>query len=165
MERIQYFCDAIGEGLGPCSSNPFLFEADDHQEKRIIALSKQFGEAQFFASMRVGSAYLWARAIDGKLVRLFYEGDGTRRVEGSETPEEKDLNFKFFDSSSPEPKEPGYWQRKDLTIVDEYSVLNVANKWSVDPSKLDRMGLTPALGLLGSPSANYAPNPNWRHDR
>lgn len=144
---------------------PFLFEADDHQEKRIIALSKQFGEAQFFASMRVSSAYLWARATDGRLMRLFYEGDGTRRAEGNETPEEKDLNFKFFDSSSHESKEPGYWQRKDLSFVNEYSVLSVANKWSVDPSKLDSMGLTPALGLLGNPSANYAPNPNWRNKR
>jgi hypothetical protein len=139
---------------------PFLFEADAHQEKRIIELSKRFGEAQFFASMRTSSAYLWARAANGKLVRLFYEGDGTRRTEGGQTPEEKQLNFKFFDSSSPESSQPGYWQRKDLTFVDDTCVLNVADKWSVDPSKLDQMGLTPAFGLLGSPSTNYAPKPN-----
>ena len=140
---------------------PFLFEADQHQEKRITTLSKQFGEAQFFASMRVSDAYLWARARNGKLVRLFYEGDGKRRTEGDETSEEKQLNFKFFDASSPESNQPGYWQRKDLTFPDELKVLKVADNWSIDPSKLDQMGLAPAFGLLGSPSASYAPNPKW----
>lgn len=164
-DEYQIFVTPSVKGWVLAVGIAFLFEADDHQEKRIIALSKQFGEAQFFSSMRVSSAYLWARATNGKLVCLFYEGDGTRRTAGDETTEEKQLNFKFFDPSSPESKEPGYWERKDFTYVDEDSVLSVASNWSVDPTKVDRMGLAPALGLLGSPSASYAPNPNWHHNR
>jgi hypothetical protein len=33
-----------------------LFEADDSQGKRILPLSNEFSDAQFFASMRISSA-------------------------------------------------------------------------------------------------------------
>ena len=32
---------------------PILYEADDHATERMIKLSQQFNEAQFFASMRI----------------------------------------------------------------------------------------------------------------
>jgi hypothetical protein len=69
------------------------------------------------------------------------------------------LGFRFFDASSPESTRLGYWQRKDLTHLDEDYVLKVAAKWSVDPSKLDKIGLPPLMGLIGSPSASYPPTP------
>jgi len=125
----------------------------------MIELSRKFGEAQFFGSMRTSDVSIWARASKGKLVRLFYEGDGSRRVQGNETDEEKALGLNFFDASSPEAKQPGYWQRKDLVYPDEEYVLRIAGKWSVDPSKLNQMGLPPSLGLLGGPSASYPPKP------
>lgn len=140
---------------------PILFEADDHAFERVVDLSKRFGEAQFFASMRVSSCYMWACASQGSLLRMFYEGDGQRRVLGEETATERELGFKFFDPSSPESQEPGYWERKDLTFPDEQSVLEVAAKWSIDPSKLDEMELPPAYGLLGKPSASYPPKPEF----
>jgi len=138
---------------------PIVWEADSHAVERMVELSKQFEEVQLFASMRTSSSYMWARTSKGKLIRLFYEGDGERRVTGEETAEEKALGFKFFDSSSPESQKPGYWDRKDLTYLDEEHVLQVAARWSVDPSKLDQMGLKPVLGLLGDPSASYPPKP------
>jgi hypothetical protein len=140
---------------------PLLFESDDHQTKRIVPLSKQFGEAQFFSSMRTSAAYLWARAVRGNVIRVFYEGDGTRREEGDKTDEEKQLGFRFFDASSPESTEPGYWQRKDLIHLNEDYVLKVAGKWSIDPSKLDQMGLPTLIGVIGSPSESYSPKPKW----
>lgn len=138
---------------------PIVWEADDHASQRMVELSRQFHEAQLFASVRTSSSYLWARASDGKLVRLFYEADGERRVLGDETEAEKALSFRFFDTSSPESNQPGYWQRSDLTYPKEECVLKVAARWSVDPSKVDQMGLAPSLGLLGSPSASYPPKP------
>jgi hypothetical protein len=161
-DEYQVFVTAPVKGWVLAVGVPFLFEADDHQETRIVPLSKQFGEAQFFASIRTSDAYLWARATKGEVVRLFYEGDGTRRTQGHETTEEEELGFRFFDSSSPESTQPGYWQRKDLTFVDETSVLKVADKWSVDPTKLGEMGLSPELGLLGSLSTDYRSKPKKR---
>jgi hypothetical protein len=80
-------------------------------------------------------------------------------VFGEETDAEKELGFNFFDGSSPESTQPGYWQRKDLRFPDEDCVLKIAAKWSVDPSKLSETGLTASLGLLGNPSASYPPKP------
>ena len=134
---------------------PILLEADDHAASRAMELSRRFGEAQFFASMRITDAYIWARAINGNLIRLFYEGDSQRREQGEKTEEEKDL--RLFDNSSPESNDPEYWKRKDLVFVDEQSVLKIAGKWSVDPSKLQEYGLAPALGLLGLHSENRPP--------
>lgn len=140
---------------------PILWESDDHAPARMVELSRGFGEAQFFASMRVSSSYVWAKATSGNLVRHFYEGDGQRHERGEETPEERALGLRFFDPPSPESSDPEYWKRADLVFVDEKHVLQVAGKWSVDPSKLGELGLAPSLGLLGKPSASYPPKPQF----
>jgi hypothetical protein len=138
---------------------PILYEADDHATERMIELSQQFGEAQFFASMRVSDAYVWARAVQGKLIRLFCEGDGERREVGEQTSAEKALGVSFFNAASPEASKPGYWERKDLVSPDEEHVLAIASQWSVNPIKLDQRGVAPILGLLGEASTSYPPRP------
>lgn len=69
---------------------PILWEVVNHAHERMVGLSKQFGETQLFASVRTSSCYLWARAVNGKLLRLFYNGDGERRVVGESTEAEKE---------------------------------------------------------------------------
>ena len=138
---------------------PVLFEIDDYATERITELSREFGEAQCFGSVRTSNCYTWARAKDGVLVRHFYDADGNHKETGEYTEEEKTLGAKFSDSSSAEAMEPGYWERKDIVGVEELTVLQVARLWSVDPSKLDQMGLEPSLGLLGKPSSSYKPKP------
>lgn len=138
---------------------PILYEADDHATDRMVELSRQFGETQLFASMRISSSYLWAKALNGKLERRFYDADGQHQETGEPTEAEKAMGLRFFNASSPEAKESGYWQRKDLVFVDEEHVLQIAGRWSVNPSKLDRMGLQPAMGLIGEPSGTYPPKP------
>ena len=140
---------------------PVLWEADHHATERMVELSSRFGEVQFFGSMRVSDVAIWARARDGQLLRRFYEGDGNRQEFGDQTDEEKSLGLKFFDSSSPESKEPGYWKRKDLTYPGEETVLEVAGAWSVDPSKLDQMGLPQESGLLGGVAEGWEPRPKF----
>ena len=48
---------------------PILYEADGHAPERMVDLSKQFGEVQFFANMRTSCSYIWARATQDRLVR------------------------------------------------------------------------------------------------
>ena len=138
---------------------PVVFEMDDYATERITKLSREFGEAQCFGSVKTSSAYTWARAMNGVLVRHFYDADGNHKEIGEYTEEEKTLGAKFSDSSSAEALEPDYWQRKDIVGVEEQTVLQVAGLWSVDPMKLGEMGLAPAYGLLGKPSASYKPKP------
>ena len=40
---------------------PIVWEIDSHAEERLARLSKQFGEAQLFGSVRTSDAYLWAK--------------------------------------------------------------------------------------------------------
>ena len=138
---------------------PVLYEADDHATERMVELSAQFGEAQFFASMRVTSSSIWARARNGKLLRRFYDCDGKHEETGTQSDEERALGLRFFDASSSEAQDPEYWNRKDLAYPDERHVLQVAGQWGIDPSKLDQMGLAPAAGLLGGVSIDYPPKP------
>jgi hypothetical protein len=94
---------------------------------------------------------------------LLPRGRGAALKIGDITDAEKEVGVKLFDASSPESSEPGYWQRKDLTFLDESYVLKIAAKWSIDPSKLDEMGLVGSLGLLGNPSSSYPPKPKPIH--
>jgi hypothetical protein len=158
-EEYKVFVTPPVVGWVMAVGTPILFEADAYAISRITALSKLFGEAEFFASMRTSSAYTWARAANGRLVRQFYEGDGERREVGDRTEDEKDLTSLFFDPSSPEADDPDYWKRTDLKYLDEEHVLVMAERWSVNPSKLDQMGLPAALGILGTPSSSYPPKP------
>ena len=140
---------------------PILCEADHHATDRMVDLSKEFGEVQFFGSMRISDVAIWARARNGQLLRRFYEGDGNRQEFGDQTEEEKALGFNFFESSSPEAKDPEYWKRKDLRYPGELEVLEIAGRWSVDPSKLDQMGLPSEAGLLGGVAEGWEPKPTF----
>ena len=70
--------------------------------------------------------------------------------EGEQTPEERDLGFRFFDERSPEASQEGYWERKDLSFPNEDCVTRLAGAWSLDPTTLDERFPVPGLGLLGN---------------
>jgi hypothetical protein len=59
------------------------------------------------------------------------------------------LGFRFFDARSPEANDPriDYWGREDLTFPNEDHVMQLAGKWSIDPTTLDERDL--ADGWLG----------------
>jgi hypothetical protein len=100
-------------------------------------LSRHFGEAHYFATHRVVESHTWARAVRGRLVRGYgWVGDRGETVwdEGEQTPEERDLCFRFFDERSSEASQDGYWARKDLRFPDEESVMRLAGAWSLDPT-------------------------------
>jgi hypothetical protein len=99
--------------------------------KLLTSLSRRFGEAQFYGSMRIDDAYAWARASRGRLVRAF-EYDGSEGVTlldvGAKTPAERSI---------------------DLHPPGEEDVLHVAGAWSVDPTKIDESLTTPGRGIVG----------------
>ncbi len=104
---------------------------------RLQPLSKTFGKALAFASHRVSSAYGWAKAVDGNIVRWFDLGDGEVSMnDGELTPIERRLAVHWDD---PE---------QFVVDVDENCVLQVAGGWSVDPRTLDDRDEPRAQGLL-----------------
>ena len=55
--------------------------------------------------------------------------------------------FAFFDGNAPEAQVDGYWEREDLTFPDESSVMQLAARWSLDPSSLSESA-DYGMGLL-----------------
>jgi hypothetical protein len=104
----------------------------------LSRLGKRFSDVQYFATHQVVEYHAWARVKNGIVVRQFaYLGERgeVRWDNGPPTPEEVRLGFKFNADKGPYP--------------DEEDVLHLAEAWSVNPMKLDTLGLPASLGLAG----------------
>jgi hypothetical protein len=124
-------------------------DRDRRFENRLVSLSDQFGEAQYFASMRVSDAYTWARAKGGYLDCMFEWADGQMHRQGNAKQVEEQVGLKFFDAASAAAKDPGYYKRNDLTYPDEEDVLKVATAWGLNPMKIETYPEAGATGFIG----------------
>lgn len=91
----------------------------------ISELSKVFGEVQGFATHRVSEYHHWILARQGKIERCFaFSGDEGKVLcnEGGLTDAEKQFPWNNLEHLN--------W------VPDERVVMDIAGKWSVDPSKL-----------------------------
>lgn len=136
-----------------CSVNMFIIKSqneDLHEVKNLLKiLSRVFGEAQYFFSFRTADCYIWMKAVNGKIARVYSICQGENiSIEGEPTNFEK--NYNFINTFSPEAKDSTYYERKDIFWPDEEFVMKVAENWSVDPSKLERRkDLFGKFGLIG----------------
>jgi hypothetical protein len=118
----------------------------------LNGLSAEFEEAHFFGTHRVVEFQSWMKSVNGKMVRAYtYVGEQgeTIRVLGEPTKAEEELIL--FDTLSDEAKNEEYFERTDLTYADEMLVMEIAEKWSVNPTKLtERSDIKNELGLVGN---------------
>lgn len=140
--------------LVACFKLPSLGERNHEQALITLmqTLSREFGEAQHFATHRVVEFHAWARYVHGSEVRAFaYLGErGETLVDrGPKTPGEIELNYNYFDERSPLVETEDYWGRDDLTYPDEQHVMEVAGKWSINPTLLNESDAEPATGWVG----------------
>ena len=115
----------------------------------LARLTKRFSEVQYFGSYRVVDAVTWARARNGKPIRMFTYADGEVYAnEGAQTPEEAELGFvdltglslqaacdKLFQVAEEEHAKPSS-ERRPRAFLDESDVIDLARAWSVDPTDL-----------------------------
>jgi len=93
-------------------------------------LSSAFGEAQFYATHRVVELHIWAKALNGKLIRAHgYIGESGEI---------------FWDEGKAEVPEVDI--RSD---INEETVMEMARAWSISPTDLDQHKSKPSLGLVG----------------
>lgn len=125
----------------------------------MLDLGTAFVEVQYFASYPELDFYAWARVIDGRLVRAFAINDeGVVWNKGRPSKEEAALGLKRFELR-------GVRGRKDDTgdeIVmypTESHMMQLALKWSLDPTRLSPIDGRPALGVIA-----FAPS-IWRAER
>ncbi len=123
------------------------------QEVKSIlqTLSKEFGEAQFFCTHRVTEYHCWIKAINGRINRVYsYLGESGENIAVEGEPTKFETTLQLINTFSDEAKDENYFEREDLVCADEDLVMQVAEHWSIDPSKLDdRQDIEPGLGLLG----------------
>jgi hypothetical protein len=117
-------------------------------------------EVQYFATHRVVELHAWARASPSGLARayMFIGESGDTVIDiGSKSAEETALGFAFADASAPEAQVDGYWEREDLTFPDENAVMQLAGRWSLDPSSFSESADF-GTGLLGAYLARPLPS-------
>lgn len=137
----------VGWGL-PCADTPAgIVEAKD----KLLLLSKEFGEAQYFITHRGVDYHLWMKAINGSVIRAYGFGEGENVIiEGDPTEFEERLNL--INTFSEESKHPNFYLAQNFTNPGEQTVMDIAGKWSVDPSILfERKDLKAGMGYLAKP--------------
>ncbi len=108
----------------------------------------EFGQAQYFGTLRTASYDSWMKAENGQIIRAYALVDGTNTiVEGEPTPVEQ--KYKLINTLSEEyENDPDYLDKVEWP--DESMTMEVAGAWSIDPQDLEnRNEISPTLGLLG----------------
>lgn len=119
-------------------------------KKLLKNVSKQFGECQIFLTHRVVDYHFWGLAKDGNIERLYsFIGESGENliIEGKPTEIEKQYNF--VNTFSEESKKENYWKRKDLDFPYEDSVMEIAEAWSINPTKIEDYQNVKGIGLIG----------------
>ena len=120
--------------------------------KWMESLAARFSDVQYFATHRVVEYHAWARFLEGREQRAFAylgESDETLVNRGQPTEGELQLGQTFFDGSSPEAESDEYWERDDLSYPDEQYVMQIAEKWSINPQTLEERTQPTEPGWIG----------------
>ncbi|TVZ08684.1 hypothetical protein JM80_1184 [Cellulophaga sp. RHA_52] len=114
-------------------------------------LSTEFGEAHFFGTNRVVEYHSWMKSKNGKMERIYsYLGESMENIKVFGEPTKAEEGLKLFNSLSEDAKNEAYFEREDLTYADEMLVMEIAEKWGVNPTKLStRTDIKKELGLAG----------------
>jgi hypothetical protein len=130
----------VGWGL-PSADTP---EGIREVKESLLLLSKEFGEAQYFITHRTVDYHLWMKAVNGSGIRAFGFGEGENVIiEGDPA------DFAARLDNAEEVSQKKFTIVQNFTNPGEQTVMDIAGKWSVDPSMLsDRNDLEPGLGIL-----------------
>ncbi|MBN1982735.1 MAG: hypothetical protein JW795_14475, partial [Chitinivibrionales bacterium] len=137
---------AVGEGLPAGDSEESVKEIKSILEK----ISKEFGEAQFFCTHRIVEFHSWMKAENGIVKRVYsYLGESGINVSIEGEPTEAEKGYNLINTFSEEAKQDTYYDREDLKYPDEEFVMEIAEKWSINPTKIEERNDIKGLGLLG----------------
>jgi hypothetical protein len=164
----------VGSSL-PYPTNETHHDIGKRFDVLFSRLMKRFDDVQFFGSHRVVGFVTWARALNGKPVRIFAFADEVMANFGEQTPEEAKLGFVDLGGLSPSDawdqifrvaEEQGTEIDKHVAsglsrreararvlqegrdaIPDETDVVDLAALWSINPSRPDDQDHPVGLGL------------------
>jgi hypothetical protein len=129
----------------------------DKSSPFLLDLGATFVEVQYFFSYPLIDFYAWARVIDGKLIRAFAIGDeGVVWNKGRPTKEERAMGLKLFELRGVKGRK-GDAGGEILLYPTESHLMQLAAKWSIDPTSLDAVKAEPGHGYVGIVPAKWRP--------
>ena len=115
----------------------------------LLDLGSQFIEVQYYLAYPALDCFAWARVIDGRVVRAYAINDeGVVWNKGKATKEEKTLGIKLYEVRGVK-KRKGDAEGELVLYPTEQHVMQLAGKWSLDPTRLETMMIKPAQGVIG----------------
>ncbi len=123
----------------------------------LISLGDTFVEVQYFSSMPALDYFAWARMIEGRVVRAFAIGDeGVIWNKGRPTKEEKAMGLKLFEFRGLRGRKGDAGSEIVLYPTEDH-LMELAAKWSIDPTGLGRTELPPGLGVVARTPLEWRP--------
>lgn len=120
----------------------------DKSTPLLVALGGRFVEVQYFFSCPAIDYFAWARMIDGRLTRAFAVGDeGVVWNKGKTTKEERALGLKLFELRGVRGRRGDAGGELILHPTEDH-VMRLAQRWSIDPTKLDKVPGPASLGVI-----------------
>lgn len=115
----------------------------DEQFEYLKNLSNKYDEVQFYGNFRGVGYSAWMKFKNGKTERAFSVADGKiYRNEGSLTElEEKIIEREIQLATDDEELNWKKGEGRLLCLSDEEYVLEIAENWSINPDKLDKLNL------------------------
>jgi hypothetical protein len=123
----------------------------------LLGLSERFVEVQYFAGFPEIDFFAWARVIEGRLIRAFAINDeGIVWNKGRPTKEEKAMALKLFEVRGMRERRGDAGGEIVMYPTAEH-VMELAQKWSLDPSHLEPGSSEPALGVIARVPSSWRP--------
>lgn len=114
----------------------------------LVDLGGRFPDVQYFFTYPLIDFFAWARVADGRLVRAFAMSDeGIVWNKGRTTKEERSLGLKLFELRGVRGRRGDAGGEIILHPTEDH-VMRLANKWSLDPTRIDKMSVETGLGLV-----------------
>ena len=127
-----------------------ISDLETESSKELLRrVSQEFGECQIFLTQRIIEYHFWGLARNGEIERLYSyvgETDENMIIEGAPTEVEKKCNLVNF--SSEKAKNDEYWEREDIEFPNEETVMQIAENWSVNPTKIGEYDDIKGFGLI-----------------
>ncbi len=119
----------------------------------LRGLSRKLGQVQFFQADTLLQHHAWVLTESGRVVRAYAWAGATVWNQGVKTPAEIALGVKCFGYG--ETTTASDWTVADYLVANVEKVPQLARRWSLDPSEIDRRTLARARGIAGQPAPRY----------
>jgi hypothetical protein len=126
-----------------------ISDVDAIETKELLeSVSKTFGECQIFSTHRVSDYHFWALAKQGEIMRMYAIAGAELLVMYGE-PTEVEQKYKLIDMFPDDGIDDSFWENENLTFPDEELVMEIAESWSINPTKIEELNNVEGLGLTG----------------